>query len=151
MKEFFMAKNKQSSNSNTAQQTNENNNEFQHDKYAPFESSKTSFFQTKDHFIDSMDDKNIVERIQSKYPQLTNDQDEQELKKYIVLLINDKKFVEDLFAWYSIDEFDLIKLLYQYFGNVFKGPFLKKIKLEMKDKTYATTTQRHIRKAKSKS
>ena len=98
-----------------------------------------------------MDDKNILERIQSKYPQLTNDQDEQELKKYIVLLINDKKFVEDLFAWYSIDEFDLIKLLYQYFGNVFKGPFLKKIKLEMKDKTYATTTQRHIRKAKSKS
>ena len=59
MKEFFMAKNKQSSNSNTAQQTNENNNEFQHDKYAPFESSKTSFFWTNDHFIDSMDDKNF--------------------------------------------------------------------------------------------
>lgn len=120
------------------------------EKYAQFESSKTSFFWTNDRFIESMDDKNIIEKIQTKYPALAPNKDEQEQKKQIVQLVNDKEFVEELFKWYSIDEFDLFKLMYQYFGNVFKGPFLKKIKLEMRDKTYATTTNRHIRKQKSK-
>lgn len=114
-------------------------------------SSKTSFFWTSDKFIDGLDDNEILKRLQAKYPALAPDQDEQEQKKQIILLVNDKKFVEELFAWYSIDEFDLFKLLYQYFGNVFKGPFLKKIKLEMKDKTYATNDKKHIRKAKPKS
>ena len=113
--------------------------------------SRTTFFWTNDKFIDGLDDKEILKRLQIKYPALAPNQDEQEQKKQIILLVNDKQFVEEIFAWYSIDEFDLFKILYQYFGNVFKGPFLKKIKLEMRDKTYATNVKKHIRKAKPRS
>lgn len=74
--------------------------------------SKTTFFWTNDKFIDGLDDGEILKQLQTKYPTLAVDQDEQEQKKQIILLVNDKQFVEELFAWYSIDEFDLFKILY---------------------------------------
>ena len=113
-------------------------------------SSGTSFFWTSDKFIDSLDDQHILRSLQAKYPALAPNADEQEQKKQIIQLVNDKPFMESILSWYNIDVFDLFKLMYTYFGNVFKGPFLKKIKLEMKNKTYAATSKLHIRRAKPK-
>jgi hypothetical protein len=53
-----------------------------------------------------------------------------------------------MFEWYNLNIFDLFSIMNRYFGNVFKGPFLKKMKLEMKDKTYKTPKKQHVRKAK---
>lgn len=59
------------------------------------------------------------------------------MKKQIIQLVNDSKFIEMLFERFDMTIYDLFTLFSKYFGGLFKGSFLKKIKIELKNNSYS--------------
>ena len=99
--------------------------------------SSMTFFFTSDKQLESIDDAAILTAIQSKYPYIAFDIDEAVVKKQIIQLVNDSKFIEMLFERFDMNIYDLFTLFSKYFGGLFKGSFLKKIKIELKNNSYS--------------
>ena len=84
-----------------------------------------SFFYTDEKFINQFEDKEILAFINVKYPMLDpRKYDESKLRKQILYMLNDSKFVCDLLETYSMDIFDLFKFLYRLDSSVFSGMFI---------------------------
>lgn len=98
--------------------------------------STTTFFFTNDKQIESIDDAAILTTIQSKYPYIAFDIAEADVKKQIIQLVNDRMFIQTLFERFDMTIYDLFTLFSKYFGGLFKGSFLKKIKIELKNNNY---------------
>lgn len=110
--------------------------------YGAFEASvETSFFYTSDHIINAMDDEAIMRHIAAKFPNLSQNSTDGVLRKEIVAFVNDKDFVAETLKFYNLSVFDLFKLLYKNFSTIFKGPFLKKLRDELRYKRYTRITR----------
>ena len=103
---------------------------------------ETSFFYTSDKFINAIDNDNILKEIQKKYPELSDKNTDGAIKKSILKLLDDDKFVEQLLEYYNLSVFDLFKLLYKMFSSVFKGMYLVKVRKTIAGKKYATLPAR---------
>lgn len=49
-----------------------------------------------------------------------------------------KSFLE----YYNITAFDFIRLIFKKYSSIFKGPYLKKLKNELKNKSYVKAERR---------
>lgn len=108
-----------------------------------FESSvETSFFYTSDKILDALDDSTIISKIIVKFPNLSPDKPDPLVKKEIVAFLNDKEFICGIMSYYGLTIMDVFKLLYKSYPSVFKGPFLKKLKKELRYKSYARPVRR---------
>lgn len=113
------------------------NKQKQQNTNAMFENSvDTSFFYTNDKFINSIDNDEIIAKIQSKYPDLSDKNTDSVIKKNIIHFIEDDAFVKLILDYYSINIFELFKLLYKMFSTVFKGMYLVKIRKILENKNY---------------
>lgn len=84
-----------------------------------------NFFYTNDKFINQFEDREILAFINVKYPMLDpRKYDESKLRKQILYMLNDSKFICDLLQKYSMDIFDFFKFLYRLDSSVFSGMFI---------------------------
>lgn len=84
-----------------------------------------SFFYTDEKFINQFEDKEILAFINVKYPMLDpRKYDESKLRKQILYMLNDSKFICGLLDKYSMDIFDFFKFLYRLDSSVFSGMFI---------------------------
>lgn len=100
----------------------------------------TSFFYTNDKFINSIDNDDILRSIVRKYSGILDASTDSIAKKSIVNFLNDENFVLQIMNFYSINIYDLFKLIYKHNSSIFKGPYLKKIRKTIEDKKYASIT-----------
>ena len=124
----------------TQEQASESRNE--QISSSAFESDiETSFFYTSDKFFNKLDDAEIFKTLCEKYPQLQSE-DDSEIKKEFIQLLNDEQFVEQVLSYYNITVYDFFKLIYSQYSSIFKGPYLKKVKSELASKRYKMQSRR---------
>ena len=108
-----------------------------------FESAvDTSFFYTSDKFINSLDNNEIIKKIQTKYPNLSIKSTDSVIKKNILHFVEDEKFVESILDYYSLNIFELFKILYSKYSPIFKGMYLTKLRKILQNKKYADANRR---------
>ena len=101
-----------------------------------------SFFYTNDKFIDSLDYSDILAAMSRKYPSLNVTSSDVAVRQGLVELLRDSPYMHTLLSKYNLTIFDFFKILYKYFGGIFKGAFLKKVKKELEGKSYADISRR---------
>ena len=106
-------------------------------------SPETSFFYTSDKFINSFEDDEITKYIQEKFPLFrSDDANDAILRKTIIEILNDVRFMTKLLEYYNMTIFDFFKYLYRQESSLFKGQFLKRLQKAMKYKKYAITAKK---------
>ena len=58
------------------------------------------------------------------------------------MMLDDSDFVEHILAFFNFTIYDLFKLMYNKFGSLFKGPYLKKVKSAIDGKRYLSATRK---------
>ena len=143
-----MKKKKKESNQEISLAAEQEEESFCNDRIAStFESSvESSFFYTNDKFIIQLDDAEIFKSVQAKYPQLNSTNDDSVIKKQIAAFLDDDEFVQQLMNFYGCTIFDVFTVLHRQYASLFKGPFLKKLKMILSTKNYisdATSRRQH--------
>lgn len=116
-----------------------------------FAQPDTSFFYTSDKFIVSFEDKDITSYIQKKYPMFNvEQQNDTVMRKTIIEMLNDVKFMTCLLDRYGMNIYDFFKFLFRYDMNIFKGLFFKRLKKALKYKKYAVEVKKQSYIAKKK-
>lgn len=106
-------------------------------------SPETSFFYTSDKFINAFEDDEITKYIQEKFPLFrSDDANDAILRKTIIEILNDVRFMNKLLEYYNMTIFDFFKYLYRQESSLFKGQFLKRLQKAMKYKKYAITAKK---------
>jgi hypothetical protein len=90
-----------------------------------------SFFTTNEKYFNALDNAEILRFIQEKYPNISVSSTDLLIKKSIIELLNDKSFMLILFNRYNINIYDFFRIFHKDYGNLFKGPFLKKVKTSL--------------------
>ena len=101
-----------------------------------------SFFYTNDKFIESLDYSDILAAMSKKYPALNVSSSDALVQQGLIELLHDSPYMHSLLSKYNLTIFDFFKILYKYFGGIFKGAFLKKVKKELDGKSYVDTSRR---------
>ena len=57
-------------------------------------------------------------------------------------MLNDVDFIESILSFFNITIYDLFKVLYNKFGSLFKGQYLKKVKSVIDGKRYLSATRK---------
>lgn len=114
----------------------DNNLEEPEKKNKPLSQHEIKFFSTNDKFFTNLDNEIIIKFIIQKYPNLNVNNSDLVIKKTIIELINDKLFVESILKHFSISLHEFFKIFYKDYGNLFKGPYLKRIKTALKLNNY---------------
>ena len=58
------------------------------------------------------------------------------------MMLDDSDFVEHILAFFNLTIYDLFKLMYNKFGSLFKGPYLKNVKSAIDGKRYLSATRK---------
>ena len=67
----------------------------------------------------------MLETIKKKYPLFDPQKyDESKLRKQVLYMLGDSKFIGELFERYSINIFDFFKFLYRTEPSIFSGMFI---------------------------
>lgn len=75
--------------------------------------------------------------IQVKYPNFMRyGTDDNEMKKTLIMLFQDKPFVDEFLEFYNISIQDFFKFIFRNEMSVFKGPYISKISKILKDVGY---------------
>jgi len=75
------------------------------------------------------------------------------MRKTIIEILNDVKFMTELLDRYGMNIYDFFKFLFRYDMNIFKGLFFKRLKKALKYKKYAVEVKKQsyiIKKKASK-
>lgn len=100
---------------------------------------ETNFFYTSDKFINAFEDDEIIEYIQQKYTMFKDiNVDDTIMRKTIIDMLNDSKFMVKLLKYYNMTIFDFIKFLFRQEPSLFKGQFVKRISKSLKYKKYVS-------------
>lgn len=100
---------------------------------------ETNFFYTSDKFINAFEDDEIIKYIQQKYTMFKDvDVDDTMMRKTIIDMLNDSKFMVKLLKYYNMTIFDFIKFLFRQEPSLFKGQFVKRISKSLKYKKYVS-------------
>ena len=105
-------------------------------------SFESSFFYTNDKLINRLDNNEIFLAIQSKYDKINDKNEDSAIKKQFVEMLNDVDFIESILSFFNITIYDLFKVLYNKFGSLFKGQYLKKVKSAIDGKRYLSATRK---------
>lgn len=97
---------------------------------------ETSFFYTNDKFINQIDNYEIFQYIQTKYPSINVENDDSVIKKQLILLLDDEDFIQNLLHYFNLTIFEFFSMMYKQFSTIFKGPYLKKIRNNIVGKKY---------------
>lgn len=90
--------------------------------------AQIAFFYTNDKYFIQSDDNEIIKTIKSKYPTfMTDKQSDAELKSVIVMMLQDKEFIQAILEFYSLSIQDFFKFMFRLDTAIFKGPFLAKL------------------------
>lgn len=87
-----------------------------------------AFFTTNEKYLNALDNDEILEFVQLKYPNIQVNNADLLIKKTIIELLNDKTFMTYTLNRFSINIYDFFKIFYKDYSNLFKGAFLKKIR-----------------------
>lgn len=151
---IFKKSDKESKQNKDIEQKDENdscNEENYSSNASSFMQPDTSFFYTSDKFLISFEDKEIVEYIQQKYPLFNVDkQNDTVMRKTIIEMLNDVKFMTNLLERYGLNIYDFFKFLFRYDVNIFKGLFFKRLKKALKYKKYAVEMKKQSYVARRK-
>lgn len=101
-------------------------------------SQVSKFFCSMDTYLDNMNDWEIYDSIQMKYPGLSiNEQNESVRKKAIIDMVQDEQFINDILSLYDMNILDFFRFMFRLCPSLFKGLFLKRIQSIVADKQYA--------------
>lgn len=92
---------------------------------------KIKFFETMDDEFRMMDEKEILNEISSKYPGMSNFEDNQlsSSRETMLEFFSDGVFIEDLLWWYDINFTELFRILYgDYVPLLSSTTFIRKVK-----------------------
>lgn len=95
------------------------------------------FYYTNDKHIRKMDDKFILSKVQEKYPDLTQNSDDNILKSVISIIMSDSDLMQQIESEYNLNTFDVIKIIYRNYEYVFNTCFITRIQKIMKNRKYA--------------
>lgn len=85
-----------------------------------------SYFNESSHF--DMDDKELINKIAEKYPNLLKKLPDSDLRKEFLAFISDQMFVYELMDHQGIDIKTLLKSSGKYFGQIFNSvKFIRKV------------------------
>lgn len=99
--------------------------------------AQIQFFYTNDKYFTQFDDKEIIASIQRKYPEFMKvGVSDTDLKRIIIDIIEDKKFVNALLEFFNINIQEFFKFIFRCDTSIFKGPFLNKIQKTLKANGY---------------
>lgn len=116
---------------------------------ATVEHPETNFFYTNDKFLNSFEDAEMIQYIQASFPNFKSiDANDMIVRKTIIDMLNDSKFMNKFLKYYNIDIFEFFKFLYRVEPSVFKGLFLKRVQKAVKYKKYAAVAKRSTRKVR---
>lgn len=87
-----------------------------------------AFFTTNEKYLNALDNDEILEFVQLKYPNIQVNNADLLIKKTIIELLNDKTFMTYTLNRFGINIYDFFKIFYKDYSNLFKGAFLKKIR-----------------------
>lgn len=108
------------------------------DKVESIESAvNNSFFYSNNKIFEQMDVLEILAHITKKYPNFSTENKDSVIKKALIEIINDDEFIKNILKQYDISLFDLFKMFYRNYSSLFKGQYLKKLKLKLETKSYA--------------
>lgn len=96
-----------------------------------------TFFYTSDKYFTQFDDIELIQAIQQKYPAFMDDSTEDsDMKKIIIQLIQDKKFVMDILDTFNMNIQEFFKFIFRSNLAIFKGPYLNKLQRILIDNKY---------------
>lgn len=96
--------------------------------YSNIASAFSSFFYTDEKFITQFEDNEILTYVRMSHPEFDPKAgDESRLRKAILSLLDDSKFVSGLMDRYGMTVFDFFKFLFRMEPSVFKGAFITKV------------------------
>lgn len=99
--------------------------------------AQIAFFCSNDKYFNSCDDSEMIEMIQAKYPSFMRyGTDDNEIKRTLILLFQDKPFVDEFLQFYNITIQDFFKFIFRNEMSVFKGPYISKVSKILKDVGY---------------
>lgn len=105
-------------------------------------SQVSKFFCSMDTYLDNMNDWEIYDSIQMKYPGLSiNEQNESVRKKAIIDMVQDEQFINDILNLYDMNILDFFRFMFRLCPSLFKGLFLKRIQAIVADKQYAKSVK----------
>lgn len=123
--------------------TSKNSSSFSASSQSSQAHPETNFFYTNDKFINAFEDDEIILSIQEKYPMFKDiDTDDTMMRKTIIDMLNDSKFMVKLLKYYNMTIFDFIKFLYRQEPSLFKGQFVKRIQKSLKYKKYVSNDKK---------
>lgn len=76
------------------------------------------------------------------YPRMSTANTDSVIKKALIEMLNNEKFVSEILEFYNINIFDLFKILHKIYASIFKGTFLKKLKTNIAGKSYVNRKRR---------
>lgn len=91
-------------------------------------SAFNSFFYTDEKFIDQFEDREILEYVRMAHPEYNPKAgDDSALRKAILSILSDSRFMSRLLDRYGMTIFDFFKFLFRIEPSVFKGTFITKV------------------------
>lgn len=96
----------------------------------------SSFFYTNDKAFEALDNAEILNAIIVDFQGLSTENSDSVIKKALIELLQDEAYVIKTLKFYHITIFDLFKLFHRNYASIFKGPYLKKLKRELENKSY---------------
>lgn len=93
------------------------------------------FFSSSDEEIKSLDDFEIISRFTIRYPEFNQSTKDLYLRKYLLVILNDRPFITSLLKYYGLNINDLIIILNKFYGSLFNAGCIKKVRvvLELND------------------
>ena len=98
----------------------------------------SSFFYTNDKALDTIDNAEILKTITAKFEGLSTDNTDSVIKKALIEFLQNERYVTKILKFYHITIFELFKLFHKNYASIFKGPYLKKLKKELENKSYVS-------------
>lgn len=96
----------------------------------------SSFFYTNDKAFDALDNDEILKSIVADFSGLSTENTDSTIKKALIELLQNETYVTKTLTYYHITIFELFKIFHKNYASIFKGPYLKKLKKELENKSY---------------
>ena len=96
----------------------------------------SSFFYTNDKAFDALDNDEILKSIVADFSGLSTENTDSTIKKALIELLQNETYVIKTLTYYHITIFELFKIFHKNYASIFKGPYLKKLKKELENKSY---------------
>ena len=96
----------------------------------------SSFFYTNDKAFDALDNTEILKSIIADFGGLSTENTDSTIKKALIELLQNETYVTKTLTYYHITIFELFKIFHKNYASIFKGPYLKKLKKELENKSY---------------